>query len=199
MSASSPLARVVALCPPPAHPLNARGDRGAARAALGWPVPDHVFEVIEAYGEVSWMDWLLVPSPFTDEGRTNLANYAPGLEGDAPAPYPLVAFSDPEEVLVFVGDDGRMSVQGHRPRDLDHRDARRTVARLARRHGPRRPASARGAVERARHRAVRAAAVDRGAAGSSYILVVPDEDAARRANLPRYPHTAASADTEIST
>jgi hypothetical protein len=103
------LRRLLELCPPPSRPAGATGERAEARAALGWPVPDHVFDVVEAYGEVSWCDWLLMPSPFTDDGRASLANSAPLLDGIA-ADAGLVAFSDPEEALVFCGADGAIAV-----------------------------------------------------------------------------------------
>lgn len=104
------LARLLELCPPPARPSAATGDREAAREALGWPVPDHVLEVIEAYGGVAWMEWLLMPSVFSDEDRGSLRDSAPALEAIGAAAAGLVAFSDPEEALIFTGDDGLISV-----------------------------------------------------------------------------------------
>lgn len=100
---SPALSRLIALCPPPPRPQNARGDRGAARAAGGWDIPDHVFEVTETYGDVTWMDWLLVPSPHSPAGIQALLDRA----GDSPN---LLAFSDPEEALLFIGADGKVSV-----------------------------------------------------------------------------------------
>lgn len=104
------LSRLVSLCPPPPRPQHARGDRATACVAAGWAIPDHVFEVVETYGDVTWMDWLLAPSPFSASGLEALVNRADDvipLSGGAPS---LLAFSDPEGAMVFIGEDGLVSV-----------------------------------------------------------------------------------------
>lgn len=100
----SALKRLLARIPPPSRPAHARGDREAARAAMGWAVPDHVFEVLEAYGEVGWIDWMLLPSPWSASGLGALRNRVGASERT------LIAFSDPEEAVLFIGADGFVSV-----------------------------------------------------------------------------------------
>ena len=107
---TSSLQRLIDLVPPPRRPLGAQGDRAAARQALGWDIPAHVFEVIEAYGSVTFMGWLLQPSPFLTGDVDALRGRTRGLERRSPGARSLIAFSDPEGSWLFVGTDGGISV-----------------------------------------------------------------------------------------
>lgn len=104
------LEKLLTIAPPPKKVIFTRGDRDAARAAAGWAIPDHVLDVTEAYGHISWLDWMLQPSPFTTQGLEILTNVLRQLEEVAPGKRSLVAVSDPDGTLLFVDDDGMIAV-----------------------------------------------------------------------------------------
>ena len=107
---TSSLQRLIDLVPPPRRPLGALGDRAAAQQALGWDIPAHVFEVIEAYGSVTFVGWLHQPSPFVAGDADALRARRGALERRSPGARSLIAFSDPEGCWLFVGADGGISV-----------------------------------------------------------------------------------------
>jgi hypothetical protein len=92
--------RLLTLVPAPLHPFGSSGDRAKARAALGWHVPDHVFDVIDVYGDARWMRRLLVRSPYLASGRKALTQNRDDDDQQ------LIGYRDPRGLLVCAGDDG---------------------------------------------------------------------------------------------
>jgi len=96
------------LVTPPSSPLGALADRATSEQLLGYSLPASAWEVIERYGDGSWADFLIMPSPHHADGRDALAER---IE-DARAVLPdarLLAFSE-DDVWVVATEDDEVSV-----------------------------------------------------------------------------------------
>ena len=86
---------------PPLHPRACSGDRSVAHSELGYELPESFWSVIETYGASSWLDWLLLPSPYSADGVEELIAHADVVR-EARAGARLVAFDDIEKAWVFL-------------------------------------------------------------------------------------------------
>lgn len=97
---TDPLALLV---PPPAQPLGARADRATSAELLGYTLPDSAWEVVERWGDGSWVSWLFMPSPHHASGRDELEGRladARAIHADAR----LLAYDEGGELLVYALD-----------------------------------------------------------------------------------------------
>jgi hypothetical protein len=108
------LAKLVA---PPSSPLGALAHRATSEQLLGYSLPASAWEVIERYGDGSWADYLIMPSPHHAEGRDALAER---IE-DARAVLPdarLLAFSEDDVWVVATEGDEVSVVANGEPREM---------------------------------------------------------------------------------
>ena len=121
--------RLTSLCPPPTWPAFARGSRTTALAETALPIPDELFDLIECYGDVEWLDWLAMPSLYAAHGRRlirALTVEAQGVDADIAI---VAAFNDANDVSVGISTDGTATVL---TRSLVHRSEWRFTELLAR-------------------------------------------------------------------
>lgn len=109
---------LTALVPAPASPIGSRADRATTESLLGYTLPGSVWDVVERYGDGSWADFLIMPSPHHADGREQLLERAEDAHAVAPESR-LLAFSEDGTMVVLtdrdeiaVIDDGELKPSG---------------------------------------------------------------------------------------
>jgi len=89
------------LAAPPSQPLAAFADRATSEAVLGYSLPVSAWDVIERWGDGSWVSWLFMPSPHHARGRDELQARLDAVQAIDPAAR-LLAYDESDDLFLYA-------------------------------------------------------------------------------------------------